>query len=258
MTDPVSSKGRAPALNKGLDIIEFMASQREPSSLYDIANGLGRTRGEVYRMLNCLVDRGYLEKIGDSELLVLSDKLFSIAQSHASHSDVFNTAREQADKFCQDTGCSFSVSVRSGCYSVSAYNAIAQSRLTTIMPIGVRTVLWKNAPGQALLSGAANDELGAIQVAASEIEDVDLESIISKANFRDGVCLLRYDKAHLGIEVATCVGREHDNSNVAISCFLPGEQAKMAEDITRELMLSRLQRESTSARDTIGLRGSSV
>lgn len=54
------SKYRAPALDKGLDIIELLSGASKPLSIADISAGVERTRGEIFRMLLVLEDRGYI------------------------------------------------------------------------------------------------------------------------------------------------------------------------------------------------------
>jgi DNA-binding IclR family transcriptional regulator len=49
-----------PALEKGLDLLEFLSAQGVPQSLADLARGLGRSASEIFRMLNCLERRGYI------------------------------------------------------------------------------------------------------------------------------------------------------------------------------------------------------
>ena len=49
-----------PALEKGLDLLEFLSAQRVPQSLNDLARGLGKSPSEIFRMLNCLERRGYI------------------------------------------------------------------------------------------------------------------------------------------------------------------------------------------------------
>src|SRR5215472_779303 len=53
-----TSRYLAPALEKGLDILELFA--REPTGLTksDVARQLGRTMSEIFRMMSCLEDRG--------------------------------------------------------------------------------------------------------------------------------------------------------------------------------------------------------
>src|ERR1700755_1625952 len=49
-----------PALEKGLDILELFASTSEELSKREVARRLGRTVSEIFRMLVCLEQRGYL------------------------------------------------------------------------------------------------------------------------------------------------------------------------------------------------------
>jgi len=68
---------QAPALEKGLDIIELLASTAEPLSRTDIARQLDRSVGEIYRMLHQLVQRRYVAVVNEN--YVLTTKLFELA-----------------------------------------------------------------------------------------------------------------------------------------------------------------------------------
>lgn len=70
-------KYRAPALDKGLDILELLASSSEGLSQAEIAKSLDRTPNEIYRMLDRLVRRNYVRRDGDRYELTL--KLFELA-----------------------------------------------------------------------------------------------------------------------------------------------------------------------------------
>ena len=59
MTKDDGDKYRAPALDKGLDILEFLAASPTGLSQAEISKGLGRATNEIYRMLNTLVRRPY-------------------------------------------------------------------------------------------------------------------------------------------------------------------------------------------------------
>jgi len=76
-----STRYRAPALDKGLDIIELLASTDEGLAQADIAKALGRSANEIFRMLDRLERRGYVRRDGDRYELTL--KLFALAHQHA-------------------------------------------------------------------------------------------------------------------------------------------------------------------------------
>ena len=58
-----TSSYSAPALEKGLDILEELAQVKEGQSLLQLASTLWRSPSEIYRMQEVLVDRGYLKRI---------------------------------------------------------------------------------------------------------------------------------------------------------------------------------------------------
>jgi DNA-binding IclR family transcriptional regulator len=68
----------APALEKGLEIIELLAATQKPMSNREIADRLGRSKGQIFRMVFVLVERGYLKRDAVSEELTLSNRLFEL------------------------------------------------------------------------------------------------------------------------------------------------------------------------------------
>ena len=81
-TDFDADRYRAPALDKGLDILELLAGVDGGLTQAEIAKRLQRSPNEFYRMLDRLVRRGYVTRLeGDRYSLTL--KLFGLAQLHA-------------------------------------------------------------------------------------------------------------------------------------------------------------------------------
>ena len=68
----------APALEKGLDILELLATESSPVTLTGIVNRLGRSHGELFRMIQVLEFRGYIEQDPASDGYRLTDRLFSL------------------------------------------------------------------------------------------------------------------------------------------------------------------------------------
>jgi DNA-binding IclR family transcriptional regulator len=68
----------APALEKGLDILEMLCRSEHALPQKVIAQRLNRSVGEIYRMLTCLVDRGYVSQVDDSSYTVTT-KLFELS-----------------------------------------------------------------------------------------------------------------------------------------------------------------------------------
>jgi len=68
----------APALEKGLDILETLCHSEQPLTQKDIAQRLGRSVSEIYRMIACLVGRNYLTLV-DENTYGITTKLFELA-----------------------------------------------------------------------------------------------------------------------------------------------------------------------------------
>jgi DNA-binding IclR family transcriptional regulator len=70
----------APALDKGLDILELLCECENGLTQQEIALKLGRNLGEIYRMLTCLVNRKYV--VNNGNLYSITSKLFQLSHFH--------------------------------------------------------------------------------------------------------------------------------------------------------------------------------
>ncbi len=69
----------APALEKGLDIMEALAKEPEGLTSAEISLWLGRPMGQLFRMLVVLQQRGYVSYQADTERYEMTLKLFELA-----------------------------------------------------------------------------------------------------------------------------------------------------------------------------------
>src|SRR6267154_1429619 len=98
------SRYTAPALEKGLDILELLASVSETLTHSEIASRLGRTLTEVFRMLVCLEERGYISRTGPDERYQLTLKLFEIVHHHHPLQRLIAQARPLVQQVASDAG----------------------------------------------------------------------------------------------------------------------------------------------------------
>src|SRR5919199_3866139 len=78
---PVERPG-APALEKGLDLLEALAEEKEGLSQKMLAQRVGRSVGEIFRMLGVLERRGYIARDPQSGQYSLTLRLFELANRH--------------------------------------------------------------------------------------------------------------------------------------------------------------------------------
>jgi len=99
------SRYRAPALEKGLDVLELLAAQTEPMTLTAIVKQLGRSHGELFRMVQVLEQRGFIEQEPGREGYRLTDRLFSLGMQQPRTATLLEVAlpvmRQLADSVVQ-------------------------------------------------------------------------------------------------------------------------------------------------------------
>ena len=101
----------APALEKGLDIIELLADASGSLSQSEIADATGRSVGQIFRVLDVLERRGYILRDRQSGLCAFSMMAFDLAHRHDPLRGLVAASvtpmRELADKVQQS--CNLSV-----------------------------------------------------------------------------------------------------------------------------------------------------
>ncbi|MCR6670304.1 IclR family transcriptional regulator [Devosia ginsengisoli] len=80
MADDANDRYRAPALDKGLDIIELLARTADGLSQAEIAKALERSPNEIYRMLDRLVRRDYVRRTPEDRYEITL-KLFELGHA---------------------------------------------------------------------------------------------------------------------------------------------------------------------------------
>ncbi len=92
----------APALEKGLDILELLAREGTPMGIRQIADDLGRSKSEIFRMVHVLLGRGYLQREEGGDGLVLSNKLFALGMQTARARDLVSVAAPIVERFAEE------------------------------------------------------------------------------------------------------------------------------------------------------------
>jgi DNA-binding IclR family transcriptional regulator len=155
-----------PALDKGLDIIEALASAAVPQSLAELAERLGRSSSELFRMLNCLERRGYLARDADSTRFALSLKLFMLAHAHSATEKLLRAARGPMRALTEGfrESCHLSVLHRARLLVVAQEESPEPVRLS--VEVGGAFDVTRTASGRLLLAHLGADQRDGILDAA--------------------------------------------------------------------------------------------
>ena len=107
MNDTPTETGKpaysAPALTKGLEVLELLAEARNALTMKEIAGGLGRSKSEIFRMLVALQDRGYIDRDAETDAYSLTDRLFKLGLHTPSAQDLMSAAMPELSRIAQDT-----------------------------------------------------------------------------------------------------------------------------------------------------------
>lgn len=106
-------KYSAPALEKGLDVLELLAARGTPLTMSQIAAELNRSVSELFRMVDALVHRGYVAQSESGEGFELTNKLFALGVARAPAKSLLEDALPEMRKLTRVIGQSCHLAVAS-------------------------------------------------------------------------------------------------------------------------------------------------
>ncbi|MEI5585227.1 MULTISPECIES: IclR family transcriptional regulator [unclassified Agromyces] len=193
----------APALDKALDILELLAGEASALTQTEIAERVGRSVSQIYRVLATLERRGYLTR-DRSGAYVLSMALFDLAHRHPPLRGLVRLAagpmRELADAVRQ--------SCNLGIDDAGAVRIVAQAESPADfgyqVRVGARFPLEGTATGAVLRAAAAEGAAGGL--APGEADQL-----------ADGY-LARPDRLQAGVtDVAVAITDRHRHAIAALT-----------------------------------------
>lgn len=143
---------QAPALEKGLDILELLAAHGAGLTQQQIATKLGRSLNELFRMLNCLLQRGYVQRRENEDLYRLSPKLFVLAHQHPPMHRLHETAMPILRQLAQRIDQSCHLGVPDEGFLLIMAQADAPGFLSYTVRVGMRAPLSLTGSGMVLLA----------------------------------------------------------------------------------------------------------
>lgn len=95
-------KYAVPALEKALDIIEYLSDEAIPLTQAQLARALERQPSELFRMLAYLEQRGYLYRDPASGGFTLTLKLFELSRTHSPHESLLLVAEPHMNRLTEE------------------------------------------------------------------------------------------------------------------------------------------------------------
>ncbi|ESQ86490.1 IclR family transcriptional regulator [Asticcacaulis benevestitus] len=140
----------APALEKGLDILEALAEADGPMTLSAVSKNLSRSMNELFRMFQVLIDRGYLAPALDGTGYELSTKLLTIARSSHVLRQFVNHALPHMRSLAESTELACHVSAAADDQLVVIASVDAPAAVNFSVRPGFRSHMTSSAAGKVL------------------------------------------------------------------------------------------------------------
>jgi len=178
---PRTSRYRAPALEKGLDVIELLAAEKTPLNLSAISQRLGRSSGELFRMLQVLEFKGFITSSENGAGYVLTNKLFALAMAQAPVRSLVETALPIMRKLSHEIGQSCHIAVASEDQIVVITRIERPGDLGFSVRIGYRREIARATSGLVLFA-YQNDDVRRAWLKRCRLKGEAADSFVERAN----------------------------------------------------------------------------
>ena len=156
--DGTDEKYRAPALDKGLDILELLAAQPKGMTRSEIVKSLGRSSSEIYRMLERLVIRGYVNRSIEGDRFALSIKLFQLGATFPPVRRIVDRAQPLMDAFARECLQSIHLAVPDRGKIFVVAQATSHAAWEFRLRLGAELDLLTTGSGQTFLAFSSSEE----------------------------------------------------------------------------------------------------
>jgi DNA-binding IclR family transcriptional regulator len=255
MSTVAKSKYPVPALEKGLDILEVLAHSETPLSLTNLARELGRSSGELFRMLTVLEARGYINKGESTGNYALSLKLFELAHLHPPVMNLLEAAAQPMINMTNILRESCHLSVLRRGKLVVLKEVLSPARVRLSVPVGGRFSAVDTVSGRLLLAYLTESEFTIFLESCQEyalMNKTDQSIFRAKvAEIRDCGVSTAVSETHLGVgDAAVLVG----NPQIGLCASLAVASLKATADPDHfQQIISQLKLCAQSITQAMGL-----
>jgi DNA-binding IclR family transcriptional regulator len=152
-------KYAAPALEKGLDILELLSGQEFGLSQVEIARALGRSVGEIFRMIVVLQQRNYVKLEPGSDKYVLTTLLFEVAHRTPLVRRLTALAGPRMRQLSVDINQSVHLAILSGDHILVIGQVDNPGDNVMSVRLGAKIDIWRASSGRVILAHLPRQQL---------------------------------------------------------------------------------------------------
>jgi DNA-binding IclR family transcriptional regulator len=250
----LSSKYHVPALEKGLDILELLSDLAVPQTQADIARALGRNTSEVFRMLDCLEQRGYVLRDSANQYQ-LSLKLYQLAHTHSPIEKLLEAARDPMRELAQTLRESVHLSILHNQELLVLAEELSPNPIRLSVEVGKSFSALETASGRLLLAHLKENMLAHFfandshYLASSKQTQKKLQQLVGQA--RRNTFLIAESDITIGVkDISVLLAPTHSDINASLTLPLLIFKGK---ERSLETMLKALQKTAKHISKRLGL-----
>jgi IclR family transcriptional regulator, KDG regulon repressor len=142
----------APALDRGLAILEALDSRPEGMNLSEISRTIASPKNSTSRLLQTLLARGYVERDSTTMVIRLTGKLLRLGRPRVARKSLVECALEPMKDLRDRVGETVQLGISIGDEGVIIEQVESQAAARICVEVGLRFGLYNNAPGKILLA----------------------------------------------------------------------------------------------------------
>jgi DNA-binding IclR family transcriptional regulator len=199
-----------PALERGLDVLEILAGERQPLTLTQLAQRTEHSANSLFRITDCLVKRGFVKRDAYSGAFRLSLRVFELAHTHSPVEELLRSATTPMEELSAKLEESCHLSILDDGDLVIVAQSLANTPVRLSIEVGSRFPAEQTASGRLLLAFKSNAERQQWQRHKSKTQvpsGADLDQIR-----KTGYCTAYEETVRGVVDVAMPVG----NSSIGV------------------------------------------
>ena len=241
--DPAEDKSyTAPALEKGLDILEALAERSTATSVRDLADRLGRSKNELFRMIYVLIARGYIQRDAETDELALTNKLFTLGLRTPQPRTLLEAALPEMERLAMAVGQSVHLVVVYNGRTVTLGHTRAEADFTFNLKPGYGRLASDATSGRVILAFQAADRreqmlADCALLSAQPLDRPHIERVLAKIRARGHVLAKSTD--FVGITDVCCPVLRSDGH--AIASIIVAHMDRIGRDVGADKLLAAVQ-----------------